>query len=418
MIIFTITNSITDQVYVGSTRDSTDSRWEQILVAAETGLEHPLYTDIREHNPQNFIISEWAIAEDLQDLRELTKEAIETFSAIGLQGLRTSAPVAKPTRAKPKKKEVPEEPSLSEAAANIFASRNALENDSESALDDLDSFDGLEFSGLDKETDKESDNGDADAVKSAPVKPVEQEKSLTQMAEDRDKQLAGKIAKERAEALEMAKLMARVDARRRSPKSKAASAKKAAGTAKTKAKTATSSAPKLSSGKVGSATQERKIREAIEQEKEQRQAEKLAQQQAESKEMAELMARIDSRGKPAAKAKAKPKAKKTLSLKTTVTSQPASSAAARTPDVAAQPALADKIPARNMERVLEHAQQATVERPSASRFSTALRERKIRDTIAREKSQRIQQQQSQQSAQADQLNALQARLAARAASKQ
>lgn len=415
MIIFTITNSITDQVYVGSTRDSTDSRWEQILVAAETGLEHPLYSDIREHNPQNFIIAEWALAEDLQDLRELTKEAIETFSAIGLQGLRTSAPVAKPTRAKPKKKEVAVEPSLSDAAANIFASRNALESDSDSSLDGLDNFDGLEFSGLDKESDKESDSGDAaNALKPAPVKPVEQEKSLTEMAEERDKKLAGKIAKERAEALEMAKLMARVDARRRSPKSKAASAKKTAGTAK--AKTVTSNAPKLSSGKVASATQERKIREAIDQEKETRQAEKLAKQQAESKEMAELMARIDSRSKPVAKAK--PKAKKTLSLKTTATSQPVSSAAARTPDVAAQPALADKIPARNMERVLEQVQQTKAPLPGTSRFSTALRERKIRDTIAREKSQRVQQQQSQKSAQTDQLNALQARLAARAASKQ
>jgi len=410
LIIFTITNSITDQVYVGSTRDTTDSRWEQILVAAETGLEHPLYTDIREHNPQNFIIAEWAIAEDLQDLRELTKEAIETFSAIGLQGLRTSAPVAKPTRAKPKKKEVVVEPSFSDAAANIFASRNTLENDSDSALDDLDSFDGLEFSGLDKETDKESDNDDTNAAKTAPVKPA-QEKSLTEMAEERDQKLAGKIAKERAEALEMAKLMARVDARRRSPKSKAASVKKAASTTKAKAKTVARSAPKLSSGKVGSATQERKIREAIEQEKEQRQAEKLAQQQAESKEMAELMARIDSRGKPAAKAK--PKAKKTLSLKTTATSQPANSAAARTPDIAAQPVVSERVPVRNMEQV----QQTTAERPSASRFSTALRERKIRDTIAREKSQRVQQQQSQQTAQADQLNALQARLAARAANK-
>lgn len=415
MIIFTITNSITDQVYVGSTRDTTDSRWEQILVAAETGLEHPLYTDIREHNPQNFIISEWAIAEDLKDLRELTKEAIETFSAIGLQGLRTSAPVAKPTRAKPKKKEVAEERSFSEAAANIFASRNALDTDSDSDLDGLDNFDGLEFSGLDKETDKESDSGDTNDVKTVPVKPVEQEKSLTQMAEDRDKQLAGKIAKERAEALEMAKLMARVDARRRSPKSKAASAKKAAATTKAKAKTVTSTAPKLSSGKVGSATQERKIREAIEQEKEQRQAEKLAKQQAESKEMAELMARIDSRGKPAAKAK--PKAKKPLSLKKTTISQPTNKVAASTPDTVSQPVLADKIPARNMERVLEQAQQTKTAIPSATRFSTAIRERKIRDTIAREKSQRAQQQQSQQSAQADQLNALQARLAARAASK-
>ena len=93
MIVFTITNTLTDQVYVGTTRDSIDSRLQQILAAMESGLEAGLYTDIRKHGAENFDIAEWAEAEDIQELRDLTRDAIETYSAISLQGLRTKESV-------------------------------------------------------------------------------------------------------------------------------------------------------------------------------------------------------------------------------------------------------------------------------------------------------------------------------------
>lgn len=403
MIIFTITNSITDQVYVGSTRNSIDNRWEEILVAAESGLEHPLFDDIREHSPQQFAIAEWAIAEDLQDMRELTREAIEIHNAVGLQGMRTTAPVVKAPR-KSAKKERTEDLSISDAATSIFNSRNDLVTEADNALDGIDNFDGLEFSSEDKQTDVSENDQPKD-------KPVNREKSLKEMAQERDAQLVAKIAKEKAEALEMAKLMARMDARKRGTKSKTkTAASKTTRTANSKPAATTSSAPKLSTGKVASATQEKKIKEGIEQEREARQAAKLAQQKAEAQEMAAIMARIDGRAK--SMRKTKPKVKKTLSLKQKKT-------ATESPD--RSPALPQKtapIPERNMEKVLEQTQltkQDTV--PASNKFATAIRERKIRETIAREKAARQQQQESKQTAQVSQLNALQARLAARAASK-
>ena len=89
MIVFTITNTISQQVYVGSTRNDIDSHWETLLIAAESGVEAVLYDDIRNSGAASFEVSEWGFAEDLSELRELTRDAIETFDGVSLQGLIT-----------------------------------------------------------------------------------------------------------------------------------------------------------------------------------------------------------------------------------------------------------------------------------------------------------------------------------------
>ena len=101
MIVFTITNTITDQIYVGTSREDLDRRWEVILKAAEGGVEARLYDDIREHGVDGFAISEWAFAEDTEELRELMQAALEETGGISLQGLKLKAPKA-PRVSKPK----------------------------------------------------------------------------------------------------------------------------------------------------------------------------------------------------------------------------------------------------------------------------------------------------------------------------
>ncbi|MBN0986506.1 hypothetical protein [Amphritea pacifica] len=267
MIIFTITNTVSQQVYVGSTRNDIDSHWETLLIAAESGVEAELYNDIRNAGAHSFALSEYGFAENLSEARELTADALETFNGKSLQGLIT----------KPKPSKVHRQSAEERKAALAL-----LEEAEQKAL-----------------------------LKGEVVKPSG-EVDLKLLAQQRDAELEARIARERQETRAMNKVLAAMDSRKRG------------GSAKTKAKKAAvkpasqSTAPKLASGKVASAKQEKLIREKIALERENRESSKLSKQKAEAQEMAAVMARIDARAqgmrKTAPKAKAKSAIRSSLSL--------------------------------------------------------------------------------------------------------
>lgn len=288
MIAFTITNSITEQVYVGSTRNEIDAHWETLIVAAESGVESPLYDDIRDHGPASFDIAEWGVAEDLQELRELMQDAMETFSAISLQGLRTKPKTSSAFRISEQERKA-EKARAAEAEAGPEAAEPATTSEP-------------------VEAEKKPLIEDA-------INPAETD--MIALARKRDAELEQRIVREREQAREMAHVIARIESRKKG-KSRAASSKPKAAARPAEVK---ASSEKLSTGKVSSAKQERKIREQIELEREQRQAEKIAKQKAEAQEMAQIMARIDARAqsmrktKPKAKPKSAIRSSRTLSLK-------------------------------------------------------------------------------------------------------
>lgn len=267
LIIFTITNTVSQQVYVGSTRNDIDSHWETLLIAAESGVEAELYNDIRNAGAHSFALSEYGFAENLSEARELTADALETFNGKSLQGLIT----------KPKPSKVHRQSAEERKAALAL-----LEEAEQKAL-----------------------------LKGEVVKPSG-EVDLKLLAQQRDAELEARIARERQETRAMNKVLAAMDSRKRG------------GSAKTKAKKAAvkpasqSTAPKLASGKVASAKQEKLIREKIALERENRESSKLSKQKAEAQEMAAVMARIDARAqgmrKTAPKAKAKSAIRSSLSL--------------------------------------------------------------------------------------------------------
>ncbi len=104
MIIFTITNKVTGQVYVGSTRNDLECQWAKIQAATEQGLDFPLYRAIRTHGEDAFDVEEWDRAEDRQELLELEEEAIERLGAISLRGHKTSTVVIRPKKKVRKRK--------------------------------------------------------------------------------------------------------------------------------------------------------------------------------------------------------------------------------------------------------------------------------------------------------------------------
>jgi len=108
LIVFTLTNEVTDEVYVGTTKDSVDERWKQYQEAA--ALDHTaarLFKDIRDFGAKNFTAAEYAVAYDREDLKDLFDEAMDQHAGISLVGVKTSKPkpvkVAAPKKAAPKK---------------------------------------------------------------------------------------------------------------------------------------------------------------------------------------------------------------------------------------------------------------------------------------------------------------------------
>ncbi len=102
MIIFTITNKITNQVYVGNTRNDLDDQWQKMVAAAEQQLDYPLYKDIRVHGTDNFSVDVYDYVETREELAEVEQDAIELFNAKSLKGYKTTTVCITPKK-KPRK---------------------------------------------------------------------------------------------------------------------------------------------------------------------------------------------------------------------------------------------------------------------------------------------------------------------------
>ncbi len=116
MIIFTVTNKTTSQVYVGTTRNDLVDQWEKMVTAAGQNLDYPLYQEIRSHGRDGFTVEEWDYVEDRGELATLEQEALEIFGAKSLRGYKTST-----VKIQPKKKARARKSNIEKELASIFA---------------------------------------------------------------------------------------------------------------------------------------------------------------------------------------------------------------------------------------------------------------------------------------------------------
>ena len=180
LIVFTITNDVTDEVYVGTTKDSVDERWKQYQEAAK--LDHTaarLFKDIRDFGAKSFTPSEYAVAFDREDLKDLFEEAMDEHQGISLVGVKTTKP--KPIKVAPAKKTAVKTTSTS---SNNSATKVAKPKITKPKV----------ASGRTNSAAKER------AIKEA----IAEEKAIRESA---------KLAKAAAEAKEMREIMARLDSR-------------------------------------------------------------------------------------------------------------------------------------------------------------------------------------------------------------
>jgi hypothetical protein len=93
LIVFIITNNVTNEVYVGTTKDSVEERWKHYQQAAELDpTAARLFKDIRDFGAKSFTPSEYAVAFDREDLKDLFEEAMEEYQGSSLVGIETIKP--------------------------------------------------------------------------------------------------------------------------------------------------------------------------------------------------------------------------------------------------------------------------------------------------------------------------------------
>lgn len=321
MIVFSATNEVTGDVFVGSTRESLEVEWVQLISQADEGASGGFFNQLRNHGAEKFEVEAYAYADSGSELRELTREAREELSAEAIKSSRRtrsssvvgnssmsmeaimasieeaakdaeagtlsvaepSAPSAKPVTSKP-----------SVASKTAIGSSSTLGLTSAAPAPELKIASGRSGSASKEKRIREAIAAEREA------------RDQLRQTDSRESQA------------EMNSVIARIEQRRqqnkvspKKPAAKKASAKKATSANATgssltqggKAAKPAANTTRLATGRTGSSVKEKRIKEAIAQEKAEREAQQQAKASAEADEMAAILARLDSRTKDAAKIK-------------------------------------------------------------------------------------------------------------------
>ena len=106
MIVFTLTNEDTDQVWVGTAREGVtpEDRFQQIQAALPLGIDHPFFDELKKFGASSFTPSLFAVAEDRIELLEMVEEALDSLNAKSLVGIKTVKPGTTQSALAPKPK--------------------------------------------------------------------------------------------------------------------------------------------------------------------------------------------------------------------------------------------------------------------------------------------------------------------------
>ncbi|MFD1217849.1 MULTISPECIES: GIY-YIG nuclease family protein [Microbulbifer] len=109
MIVFTLVNKETDDVWVGSAREGVtpEERLQQFQDALALGIDHPFYKELKVFGKEAFSASLFAVAEDRLEMQELLEEALDAYNGKSLAGIKTVKPGTTKTALAPKAKRKP-----------------------------------------------------------------------------------------------------------------------------------------------------------------------------------------------------------------------------------------------------------------------------------------------------------------------
>ncbi len=90
VLIFTVKNKMTGDIFVGTTGNDLVTQWQKILDAADLDLDYPLYRQIRRYGEDQFLVEEWDWTDNRRELSQLERDAIATLGAQSLRGYKTA----------------------------------------------------------------------------------------------------------------------------------------------------------------------------------------------------------------------------------------------------------------------------------------------------------------------------------------
>lgn len=430
MIVFTATNLKTQDVYVGTAKESVEEEWADLLSQADNGASGQFFEQLRDHGSAGFEVDTWAYGENAAEARESMREAREDLGAQPIKSNRGQS-AGRSTQAV--------QSASMKALMAVF--EEALSNDG--PLDEDEMLDGLSPSAArdgEADVEAEDDLDDDDDLKPAakaavpavekPIAkkgPAKAETAATSTADDEQKMLS------RLEAMKAAqeKLLRQRDEPAGSSSSGVIGAKSAGRSAPLKA-------PKIATGRTGSAEKERRIREAIATERDRRDNLRHTSSREEQTEMNVVMARIELRRLATKKAnaekakvqaaerRAKAKAEAISIAEALAKEMAANVAEAETGlGTAAKPAPTKPVAVKSAATKLATAKSATAKsaaakaspsstgatlKLAAGRTGSGQKEKRIREAIEQEKAERLAQQQSRRAAEAKEMAEIMARL--------
>lgn len=308
MIVFTITNNESDRVFVASSRNAPEDRWEQLITQANEGSEGEIFDEIRNHDTDVFSVEEWGFGEDPKEIRQLMREAQHD---LGATVVNTGKVDALPSA---KRKKLTDR----EASKLLEDIEKSLANDSD---DDLIPTPSMRASDNTEAQEEITSSDETPLVKEAPS--LSKTETTKAAAGDRTEslieQLARKVEREKVAASAQKLAAKKASAQPKPPVSLKSTTDKLA-------------KEKLPTGRTSSRVKEQQIRERIDKEREERAQAKQAAERREAVQMSKVIASIELRRKTQkpTKAKAKPAAKTGTLTKAAKVDQPTKTTLTRT----------------------------------------------------------------------------------------
>lgn len=324
MFVFTVSCEVTQDVYVGSAKESIEAQWAAIVAAADEGQEGTLQASIRLHGVEKFTVEEWAFAENSRELRELLCEAREVLGAKPIKMQRASDAAPKRSGATQVSSDIRELFSMAKAE---YESELVEELIPAESLESKAKSRNSESLPVKKPAAKSSEKSQAASDKLANGRSgsASKEKRIKEaINSEREQRAVLRQQQASMEAKEMQAVMLQIEQRRLAQKkkpitksSKAKSSLRSAVSSKPPKASSTTGTTKMASrktaepkapaakGRTGSSIKEKRIKEAIAQEKAAIEAAKRQQAESQADEMAAILNRLDERNKAAASYKRK-----------------------------------------------------------------------------------------------------------------
>lgn len=382
MIVFTATNIQTSDVYVATARDSVEEEWADLLSQADNGVSGKFFQQLRDQGAAGFEVDTWAYGESASEARESMREARAELGAQPVKSSRGKSVVRASTPDKQNETMKALMSAIAEAMTDDGVSVDDALDDESPAMGSHDSQEVVE---------PQSSMSDRTEVSgSTPAQPQSDDEKFMARLE------AMKAAQ--AKLLNERQSKANTERATRAPQAKIKAAK-------------------VANGRASSAAKEKRIREAIEVERERRDNIRQINSRDEHAEMNSVMARIEMRRQATKKAnadKAKARAAQTRKAQKAEADAVAGRLTKSQPSSAAKPAVKSTVkPAAVKSPAKPKAVKAPAAAPTklaAGRTGSSAKEKRIKEAIELEKSERMAQKQAQTAAEAAEMAAILTRL--------